>query len=81
MSKIAIVTFLSDNYGTCLQAFALKKAVEQLGHSADVLNIERSSHTVKTSKISKVRTLFNDFPYVLPFEVLEINSNLKFSLV
>lgn len=35
--KVAIVTFLSDNYGTCLQAYALQKACEGLGCESVIL--------------------------------------------
>ena len=77
MSGVAIVTFLSDNYGTCLQAFALKKAIEKLGYTADILNIDRQSKNTKLSTgshikllVSRIRTLFSDFPYVLPTDSL-----------
>ena len=37
--RVAIITLpLHTNYGGILQAYALKKAVESLGHTAEVLD-------------------------------------------
>lgn len=35
--NVAIVTFISDNYGTCLQAFALQRACEKLGCECTII--------------------------------------------
>lgn len=37
MKNVAITTFISHNFGTCLQAFALKRAVEKLRFSPVVV--------------------------------------------
>ena len=37
--RVAIITLpLHTNYGGILQAYALKKSIEALGHSADVID-------------------------------------------
>ena len=37
--KVAIITLpLHTNYGGILQAYALKKSIEALGHSAEVID-------------------------------------------
>lgn len=43
MSKIGIVTLFHDNYnyGAALQAFALQKAIEKLGHEACIIDYKR----------------------------------------
>ncbi len=69
MKRVAIVTFLSENYGTCLQAFALKKAIERLGCTADILNINRQAKTTKLYIIQRIKSLFTNFPYVLPTDI------------
>lgn len=37
-SEVGIITKMSKNYGAVLQAFALKKTIEMLGHSACIIN-------------------------------------------
>lgn len=39
--QVALVTFISHNYGTCLQAFALKRAIETMGGKVFIPNIKR----------------------------------------
>lgn len=48
MEKIGLITlYEADNYGTCLQAFALQTAIETLGYQCDIIN-----HMCKNSKNS-----------------------------
>lgn len=42
--KVAIATFVANNYGTCLQAYALKRAVEQLGYNPEVITAKNRGH-------------------------------------
>nr|WP_314783739.1 polysaccharide pyruvyl transferase family protein [uncultured Porphyromonas sp.] len=40
---VALVTFTSDNYGTTLQAYALQKAIEEMGYQVFLPRIRRTS--------------------------------------
>lgn len=40
MKKIAVVTFLFDNYGTKLQAYALCKVLQDAGHDVEALDFD-----------------------------------------
>lgn len=46
MNKIGLVTFYDDNYGTCLQAFALQYAIELLGYKVAIVKYNRSVKSV-----------------------------------
>ena len=49
--KIAIVTLpLHTNYGGVLQAYALKTVLENMGHEAQVLDLEKKVRLPKTMK-------------------------------
>ena len=55
--KLGIVTWITYlNYGTVLQAYAMQKAVERLGHSAQILSDRlvleqfRKAHPFQTEK-------------------------------
>lgn len=50
--KVAIITFFSDNYGTCLQAFALQHACEKMGCQCTVVK------NIRKNKISKYKKLY-----------------------
>ena len=41
--RIGLVTFYSDNYGSCLQAFALFNTIKQLGYEPTLIKYSRSS--------------------------------------
>ncbi|OUQ27966.1 hypothetical protein B5E77_03885 [Lachnoclostridium sp. An131] len=58
MYKIGILTFYdSDNYGTCLQAFALSNIIRNLGYESNILNFNRKENSKKKSKISIIKKL------------------------
>lgn len=58
MKKIGVVTlFDSDNYGTCLQAYALTKIIRDLGFAPEILNFRRRSQSPPVSKIRTVQKL------------------------
>lgn len=46
--KIGLLTFTSNNYGTCLQAYAIKKALESMNHQVTFL-YHHNRETHKTS--------------------------------
>lgn len=63
--SVGIVTFHeSDNYGTCLQAFALQRIIEQLGYKVEILRYDRNNleKNSKASFIARVKALFVAFP-------------------
>ena len=77
--KIAIMTWHHvNNYGTALQAFALKNIIELCGYKVDIVNYYRkdSSHLVKRSLIkyildfllNKYKMLFNVREYIFSEE-------------
>ena len=52
MAKVGILTFhLSQNYGSCLQAWALKRAIEKLGHSAEIIHYQQRNYEKLYGKI------------------------------
>ena len=58
--KIGIMTLFHDNYnyGAVLQAYALQKAIEKLGHNAEILDYDRTAEPidpVDNSIFSKIR--------------------------
>lgn len=64
--KVAIATFVSNNYGTCLQAFALKQAVQKLGCICDVYTF-RGGNKNTTKKKSR---LFEAFSLIVKYNPL-----------
>lgn len=66
--KIAIATFVSNNFGTCLQAFALKRAIESLGYEVQVVvkKNEQSFNSAKDKRLnSKLKLFFSHSPITL----------------
>lgn len=63
MKKIGVITFHeSDNYGTCLQAFAVTKIVEQLGYDCEILNYRRQSIPSQTpSLLSRMKYMLKAY--------------------
>lgn len=62
---IGIVTFHeSDNYGTCLQAFALQQSIQKLGYKVEILNYKRKNLDNRStlSLIARVKALMTAFP-------------------
>jgi polysaccharide pyruvyl transferase WcaK-like protein len=57
MPKVGITTFLSENYGTCLQAYALKYTVGKLGHEGIVISYRGKSHA-EASNLQIIRGRF-----------------------
>lgn len=45
--KIGIVTLYTNNYGSCLQAFALYEKIRQLGYSPKLIKYQTNDETVK----------------------------------
>lgn len=62
MKKVGLITFHeSDNYGTCLQAFALQSYIEKLGYSAEILNYQRKSTPKKPTFIERVKYVLSAY--------------------
>ena len=45
--KIGLVTLYTNNYGSCLQAFALYEKIRQLGYSPKLIKYQTNDETVK----------------------------------
>ena len=41
--KVGLVTFYSDNYGSCLQAFALYNIIKEIGYNTKVVKYVREA--------------------------------------
>lgn len=76
MKRIAIATFVSNNYGTCLQAFALQEAVHDLGYQSTIVtnrNINRIKVNVGGKRIKYIKFLFNTYDWrdlIWPFNII-----------
>lgn len=61
-NNIGLTTFLSFNYGTCLQAFAIKKALElQTGSPVSFVNFKRNFDTGKQNLVTKILTVLKRY--------------------
>ena len=50
MKRIGLITFHeSDNYGTCLQAYALQSALELMGYDVEIINYRRKQLVSNTT--------------------------------
>lgn len=59
--NVGLLTFTSNNYGTCLQAYAIKRAIEATGHQVtflNQLNRKAQSRAFQEQKFAKRITLF-----------------------
>lgn len=75
MKKIGITTFLSDNYGTCLQAYALQRACGNLGFCSEILDIERAGGQEKPAALlPAIKQLLSDFPRVTPLDYIKVRN-------
>lgn len=58
MKKVGLVTlYEADNFGTCLQAFALQKKIESYGFNCEIIRFDRNVALQQISKVNKVRNL------------------------
>lgn len=63
--KVGMITFYAaDNYGTCLQAFALQRAIEHMGYDVKIIQYYRdnSMRVSKYSIIERIKALINAYP-------------------
>ena len=68
MKKIGTVTFHeSNNYGTCLQAFALRKFIQDNGFDCDIINYKRNmlGKENKKSTIYKIAKILKNYNFKL----------------
>ena len=58
MKRVALTTlYEAENYGTCLQAFALYKSIEKLGYDCSIVKFNRFKAAPKKSTVKKVLSL------------------------
>lgn len=72
--KVCIITFLSDNYGTVLQAYAIRKAVERLGYSVILPFISRNQKRPKD-----IIYIFQTLRHLTPSLLLHRNAIKRYS--
>lgn len=63
MKKVGIITFHeSDNFGTCLQAYALLKSIQLLGYDPQIINYKRHiSKKAKNSLVKRIAYTFKEY--------------------
>ena len=64
MKKVGIITFHeSDNYGTCLQAYAISSAISNLGYTAQIIPYVRSIKNIelKHSTTERIKYVFQNY--------------------
>ena len=74
MKKIGILTFhKSINYGSVLQAFALRKALDKLGYDAEVIDYQPDNYDYLYGLLRKPRSLYSvkyDLINIIHFRLL-----------
>ena len=60
MKRIGIATFFDDNFGTCLQAYALQQTIKKLGYDPEIIRYYRGEHNVQTE--SRWKKIFRYSP-------------------
>ena len=60
---IGIATFFDDNFGTCLQAYALQTIINRLGYQSEIIRYYRGTKHVQTE--SRWKKLFRYSPSVV----------------
>lgn len=55
MNKVGIITlYRGYNYGTSLQAYALKKAISDLGYDTEILWTNENTHAGRDIRVEKI---------------------------
>lgn len=87
MSKVGLMTCFLDNYGACLQAYALSNTIEMLGHDCEIIQyiepqgyFEPSfSNYIKNSYVyNKLRSFSNSYRNSYLCEKIKRKSFVKF---
>jgi len=60
MKHIGIATFFDDNFGTCLQAYALQQTINKFGYDSEFIRYYRGTRNVQTE--SRWKKLFRYSP-------------------
>ena len=55
MRKVCLVTCYVDNYGACLQAYALQDTIKSLGHEVEILSYTPSDRVKQKNAINKIK--------------------------
>ena len=64
-NKVGIITYYGNNYGGCLQAYAMQKTIQSIGYDANILQVNIQLKSYKTNIFSKVlRLLKNPMAYL-----------------
>lgn len=79
MEKVGIVTlFESDNFGTCLQAYALQQTIMEFGYTTEIVNHRHNSLSgVKTSVGNKALNVFQEQGLLRLIEVMALRKYSK----
>ncbi len=77
--KVAIQTCFIDNYGACLQAYALQQSIKKLDCEAKILNFTRYNSNKK--KFFEVIKYFVYFSFKFVFPISQISEKIKLKKV
>ncbi len=72
MSKIGLLTFISENFGTQLQAFALKRAIEKTGYPVNFLNYKRTNSSSNGVKSRGLMSLIKEGAFLKIITLLSL---------
>lgn len=75
MKTVGLLTCYLDNFGACLQAYALQNAIEALGYKCEIVRYTPhksmlgigSSDTLYSTIISNLRALINGYFFLAPY--------------
>ncbi len=75
MKKVATITFhASHNYGSCLQAYALQRTIEKLGHDCEIINFRTKRQKEMYSIFTKrkgLKYVFKNLTHLLNYNALK----------
>lgn len=82
-SRIGLITFISNNYGTLLQAYAIKKALEEIsGTQITFYNFKRKFYNSNVSSKDKIRRIccysLKELLYYRKFKTIVSKQNQRF---
>lgn len=77
--KIGQITMYGDNYGACLQAFALQKVIQNMGHDIEIIRYLQTNRNIvgSASKLKKIQSLGVSglLKYVIEHKYIELRKN------
>lgn len=64
-NKVGIITYYGNNYGGCLQAYAMQKTIQNIGYDANILQVDTPLKSYKINAFFKIlRVLKSPIAYL-----------------